>query len=356
MKHFVLLSILFFFKFYSFTQTTKIAFGSCSDEDDTLEIFNEVLRHQPNYYVFLGDNIYADTKIMDTLKTKYQRLGNQVAFQNLMANTQVLATWDDHDFGANDAGKYYDCKNESKKIFLDFFKEDKQSERWNHDGIYTSKMEEINGKKLQFIILDERTFRNDLKLYNQIEDGYLNEDGRFWYHLDYAPIQNPDSTILGKEQWLWLENELSKPADVRIICSGTQFGITYNGYEAWANYPREQEKMLELIKKTQANGVMFISGDVHYSEISKLNHPGLYPIYDVTSSGISETWKFAAPNTNRIEGPVMDNNFGLITIDWGQTIPLIQLEIWDKTGNQRVEYSFPLSDLKFQYILLKFRF
>ncbi|MFN5415750.1 MAG: alkaline phosphatase family protein, partial [Flavobacteriia bacterium] len=104
-------------------------------------------------------------------------------------------------------------------------------------------------------------------------------------------------------------------------------------------------KMLNLIKSTKANGVIFLSGDVHYSEISKLQSDSLYPIYDITSSGLSETWKFATPNVNRIEGPIMDNNFGLLSINWKKK--QILMEIWDKFGNQRVEYSIPINQLKF---------
>ena len=141
---------------------------------------------------------------------------------------------------------------------------------------------------------------------------------------------------------------MKKPAEIRIIASSTQFGISFNGYEAWANFPHEQEKMLQLIQKTKANGVLFISGDVHYAEISKLEKPGLYPIYDFTSSGITSTWHFATPNKNRIEGPVMENHYGKITIDWSKSDPLIKMEAIDISDNQRFELTVPLSELKFK--------
>jgi len=139
---------------------------------------------------------------------------------------------------------------------------------------------------------------------------------------------------------------LQKEADIRIIGSSTQFGIEYNGYEAWANFPHEQKRFLDLIKDTKANGVIFISGDVHYAEISKMEATDLYPIYDVTSSGLSSTWHFATPNRNRIEGPIMDNHFGLITIEDGKEAK-VKMEIWDINGNQRVEYTIPLSEIQF---------
>ena len=153
--------------------------------------------------------------------------------------------------------------------------------------------------------------------------------------------------MLGEEQWTWLEGELQTPADIRIIGSGTQFGIEWNGYEAWANFPSERTRMLDIIKNVKANGIFFISGDVHYSEISKLE-TDFYPIFDFTSSGLSSTWKFATPNKNRIEGPVMDNHFGLITIKWKEVETEIKMETWDINDNQRIEFVVPLKSLQFE--------
>lgn len=324
-------------------RVTRIAFGSCGHEDHPLPVFNRVVEHEPDYFIFLGDNIYGDTEDMDVLRKKYAMLGNKPSFQQLKENVQILATWDDHDYGWNDIGRHYPFKKESKEIFLSFFEEPFDSERRNHEGIYHAYFYQYSGYTLQIIMLDNRTFRDDLLPY----DGSYDEDDRYFYTLDYAPHSSRDSTLLGETQWDWLEKEFLKPADIRIICSGSQFGIEYNGYESWANFPHEQERMLELIKKTGASGVFFITGDVHYAEISKLEYPGLYPIYDFTSSGLSSTWHFATPNINRIEGPVMDNHFGLITIEWVGEDPSIRFEVWDVSDNQRVEYTISLSDLQF---------
>lgn len=340
------LQILFIFiaislNSYAQKHTTKIAFGSCGHQDHSLPIYDVVVKHKPDLFVFLGDNIYGDTYNMDTLQAKYDKLNNNPSFQNLKKNIPIIATWDDHDFGWNDAGRHYKFKDESKEIFLDFFNEPKNSERRKREGIYTSYFFEENGKKLQVILLDVRTFRDDLLKHTE-------EENKFFYKPDYAPYQHADSTLLGTAQWKWLEKELSKPADMRIIGSGSQFGIEYNGYEAWANFPLEQQKFLDLVKKTKANGVLFISGDVHYAEISKIESPNLYPIYDVTSSGLSSRWLFATPNKNRIEGPVMENHFGLITIDWKTKNPKIKMEIWDVTDNQRIEFSINLDEISFK--------
>lgn len=340
MKFFVLL-MLVSVAAYSQKCISKIAFGSCGSQNKPLPVFDVVVKHKPDLFIFLGDNIYGDTDNMDTLKSKYSRLEKKESFRNLKKNTEIIATWDDHDYGRNDAGRHYPFKNESKKIFLDFFNEPENSERRTREGIYTSYLYNCKGKKLQIILLDNRTFRDNLKKYN----GEVASDPRYFYRLEYGPYQVSDSTLLGEQQWMWLENELLKPADIRLIGSGSQFGIEFNGYESWANFPHEQKRMLNLIRKTKAGGVLFLTGDVHHAEISKLAEPDIYPVYDITASGLSSIWHFAAPNKNRIEGPVMDNHFGLLTIDWNVTDPTLKMEIWDIYDNQRIEYTIRLSEI-----------
>ena len=344
---YILLSIYFLLAANTKAQVDssfKIAFGSCGHQDHPLPIFNNIVAHQPDLFIFLGDNIYGDTKEMDTLRSKYKLLSEKTSFQNLKENVEIIATWDDHDFGWNDIGRHYEFKEESKNIFLDFFEEGYASDRRIHEGIYHSYEYDHNGKIIQVILLDERTFRDDIKPY----DGEYKNDRRYFYNLDYAPhAVSSKATMLGEEQWQWLEKELEKPAEVRIIGSGTQFGIEFNGYESWANFPNEQLKFLNLIKKTRANGVLFISGDVHYAEISKLEIENLYPIYDITASGLSSTWHFATPNKYRIEGPIMENHFGLLSIKCGSIIPSIKAEIWDINDNQRIEYTIYLEELRF---------
>ena len=345
--------LVFFLAFYSCepsspkssddSNITKIAFGSCGHEDHPLPVFNRVVEQNPDLFIFLGDNIYGDTKDMDVLRNKYEQLGSKPSYQNLKKNVPIIATWDDHDFGWNDTGKGYPYKEESKEIFLDFFDEPANSPRREHPGIYHSYMHTYGDQKLQIILLDGRTFRDDLKPYKDEMD----HDRRYsFYNNDYAPHTDTTLTFLGETQWAWLGEELKKEADIRIIGSGTQFSIEWNGYEAWANFPHEQQRMLKLIERTKASGVFFISGDVHYSELSKLE-TDFYPIYDFTASGLSSTWLFATPNKNRIEGPVMDNHFGLITIDWKGASSTIKMETWDVSSNQRFEYSVGLEQLQF---------
>ena len=319
-------------------EVTRIAFGSCSHQDKDQTILNTVVKQDPDLFIYLGDNIYGDTRKMDELEAKYARLGAKKEFQQLWDSTFVLATWDDHDYGENDAGKYYPQKQASKEIFLDFWGEPNKSPRRAHPGIYHAHIFGPPGKRVQVILLDNRTFRSDL----------LPNNDKKQFKNDYRPIETPDSTLLGPGQWTWLESQLQLPAEVRIIASSTQFGITYNGYEAWANFPYEQQKMLDLIHKTQAEGVLFISGDVHYGELSVIQTDSIYPVYDVTSSGITQEWPHIEPNSNRLFEAEPENNFGMLQIDWNNTDPKITMGVYRKSGQASFEKTIALSELKFQ--------
>lgn len=349
MKYFYLIPLIIVFwscdskKSNDRSQQTIIAFGSCAHQNDPQPILTDVADLKPDAFIYLGDNIYSDTYSMDTLKMNYQILGAKPEYQALKAATKIYAVWDDHDYGYNDSGRHYPFKKESKEIFLDFFGNQGDSAITQHEGIYHTAWLEKAGKKIQIIFPDLRTFRDKLLPYNGNRQG---EKG-YEYTLDYSPYTTSDSTMMGEAQWQWLETQLLMPADVRIIASSTQFSITHNGYEAWANFPHEQKRFVELLQKTRANGVFFISGDVHYAELSKLEVDKGYPLYDVTSSGITSTWSFATPNDNRLDGPVMENNYGLVLIDWSEEDPKITFRIHDVAGKKRVDRTIKLSELKF---------
>lgn len=321
----------------------KIAFGSCANQSSNLPVYDVVVAHKPNLFVLLGDNIYGDTRDSAQLISIYKRMGDKPTYKNLKSHMPIIATWDDHDYGENDAGKDYPMKEQSKRAFLNFFDEPQNSARRQRGGIYEAYFYQFNNKTIQVIVLDVRWFRDDLK--RNLGKRWWNP--RYWYSKRYAPHTTGNATILGDEQWTWLEQELQKPADIRIIGSGSQFANSWNGYESWANFPLERQRMFNLIEKTKANGVLFISGDVHYAEISKMKPKNTYPIYDVTASGLSSTWEFATPNKNRIAGPVMQNHFGMITFVPTATDTELILEVWDVANKCCVQKRILLSQLTF---------
>src|SRR5687768_7893422 len=83
---------------------SKIGFGSCSDQNLPMTILDAIVAAEPELYLWLGDNVYADTLDIELKRTAYDALGALPGFQALDAQAEFLATWDDHDYGDNDAG------------------------------------------------------------------------------------------------------------------------------------------------------------------------------------------------------------------------------------------------------------
>src|SRR5690349_11085734 len=98
----------------------KIAFGSCSHQDDKEQMWGDVLKRNANLWMWIGDNIYGDTHNMDSLKLKYDMQKNHPDYQKVVKAMPIIGTWDDHDYGANDGGKNFSKKAESKERLLDF--------------------------------------------------------------------------------------------------------------------------------------------------------------------------------------------------------------------------------------------
>ena len=155
--------------------------------------------------------------------------------------------------------------------------------------------------------------------------------------------------MLGSRQWKWLELQLRKKADIRIIATSTQFATDYNGYESWSNFPYEQGKMFDLIERTKANGVFFISGDVHYAELNAIVPEEMYPLYDLTASGITEKWDHVEPSRFRIGDAFQENHFGMVEIreDSETKETYIWLTIYDVNAKTPIQQVIPLRDLQF---------
>ncbi|GHF25047.1 hypothetical protein GCM10017044_19780 [Kordiimonas sediminis] len=325
---------------------SRILFGSCAHQDKEQPIWGPINALEPDLFIMLGDNIYGDTRDMKLLSSKYQKLADKPGFKELRGRTPLIATWDDHDYGENDAGYDYPMKEQSKELFLDFFEEPEDSpRRRKDDGIYTSYMYGEGDTAVQVILLDLRWNRTPISHVSAKEAKRRDQMG----FGPYVPLLDPSSTILGEKQWQWLEAELQKPARLRVIGSSLQFISTFPGWEAWSLFPRERQRLISLIDQTQADGVVFISGDTHWAEISCQTEKCPYPLYDFTSSGLTETWHNMSPNVYRLPGCLYtEANFGVIEIDWTVPDPHIVLQARDVNGRPIFEKSILLSQLAAQ--------
>lgn len=309
---------------------TRIAFGSCINTN-IHPMLDRTLKTPFDLFILLGDNIYADTTNVTVMQRKYDALKQSRFFRGLQKKAPVLAIWDDHDFGANDAGAEYPMKVQSQKLFLDFMDEPAASPRRQREGIYDARFFGPPGRRVQVILLDTRYFRSSLStgVNNVMPSG-----GK------YIPNPDPAATMLGEAQWTWLEQQLRVPAELRVIATGVQFISEFSGGEAWANLPREKQRLVDLLAKTQVNGVIFISGDRHWAELSRFDRPGSYPLYDLTSSALTQKHPRGTPTPNRYRADPTtyhDANLGLIQISWNSSRPRVTLQLLDINGRVRIQ-------------------
>ena len=317
-----------------------IVLGSCLKQVDH-PMLARTLTLPMDLFLFLGDNIYADTRDMTVMRAKYDALKASRFFQELRRRGPVLATWDDHDFGANDAGAEYPLRRESQAEFLRWLDEPADSPRRRRDGVYDARVLGPAGRRVQVILLDTRFFRGPLRRAAPGEPALVGGP--------YRPQTDRSVTLLGEAQWRWLEEQLRQPAELRLVASSIQFVSEFSGAEAWANLPHEKQRLLDLLRETRAAGVLFVSGDRHWCELSRMDGPTGYPLYDLTVSALTEKHPRGTPSENQYRAlpqTYHDVNAGHLHIDWAAADPLVTWRIVDVTGRTQLEHRVRLGELQ----------
>ncbi|KAJ4963569.1 hypothetical protein NE237_023508 [Protea cynaroides] len=353
---------------------SRIAFGSCANQSAPQPIWNTINEFDPQLFIWLGDNIYGDTRLPfkifgkertigpwknaprfipvseEELQSRYKTAKNNPGYTRLREKIQVIGTWDDHDYGLNDAGKEFSGKNISQRLLLDFLDEPQDSPRRKQAGVYASYTLGPKDKQVKVILLDTR------------------------YHRD--PLFS-DGCILGSSQWSWLEKELNGPksaltiigSSIQVISnlSATTGPLFY--LESWGRFPKERDRLLKLISDSRRDAVLFISGDVHFGEVTRHDCALCYPLYDITSSGLTQAVEKAVPSslhflvrvvawltptTMRVINPNCryrsctygQPNFGAIEIDWGANPVTLKVEVRDVNGDPVIGANISLSELQ----------
>ncbi len=258
------------------------------------QIFTGMASQKADLMLWLGDNLYLrepDWNSWTGIVKRYNHTRSLPELQPFLASTQHYAIWDDHDYGPDNSNKSFVNKDQTLKAFNLF---------WGNPATGTSEMPgaitSFQWGDADFFLLDNR-----------------------WYR-DPDEIDNENKTMLGQKQLDWLlENLVTSKATYKIVAMGGQFLSTADVkaeiYSA-NGFNTERQKIIDFIYKYNIKNVVFITGDVHYSEMSALRQQGKPTIYDLTFSAFTsgsntsgESWK----NTLRIPGTVvMEHNYGMI--------------------------------------------
>lgn len=288
----------------------RISIGSCADQSKPHPFWAAMTADAPDLHLFCGDNVYASAQPWkaETLNAAYAMLAAKPEFEHFRRQVRHLAVWDDHDYGSNDAGAEFAHKAGSKAAFLDFFGVPAADERRGRDGIYHARRFGPPGRCVQVLMLDTRWNRSPWTPTDQRD-----APGK----QRYVPTADTTRTLLGEPQWQWLAARLAEPADLRLIISGIQVIAEGHGFEHWGLMPHEQQRLLDLIARQRANGVLLVSGDRHIGGVYRRTRGAPYPITELTSSGLTHAWAAASePGPNRLGELVRANHYALVDIDW----------------------------------------
>ena len=293
---------------FIYGESIKIGLGSCLDQDYPQPIWQSIKKENLNYFIFLGDNVYGDTRYGSLRKMKSAYDKQKKVLPDFLNDISIFSIWDDHDFGINDGGADYRFKRRAQELYLDFWEITKDDDRSNREGIYFSKNEIFFDKKFKFIFLDTRFFRSKLK-------------GK---KSNYIENIEPDATILGNAQWTWLENELKSDFDFLFIFSSIQIIAKDHRFEKWSNFPNERAKLFELLEQFNDKTILF-SGDRHRAGIYRKNG-----IIELTSSSMNKPGSsFSETDSYLIGKTYPQENYGVLEI----LENTIHIKIKDIKGN-----------------------
>ncbi len=290
------------------------------------EIFEKIAAQQPDFMLWLGDNVYlreADWNSEAGILYRYTHTRSLPQLQKLLRQCAHYAIWDDHDFGPNDADRSFWNRGATRRAFTRFWANPSYGVPSAPEGITTF----FEWGDAEFFLLDNRTYRAP----NRRKTG--------------------DRSFLGEAQLEWLIDALrSSRATFKFVVCGGQVLSTSQGYENMIGYPEERERLLKRIEEEGIGGVIFLTGDRHFSEISRLRLGNGQVLYDITSSPLTAKAFAEAEtrdkNTLRLEGTLTtQRNFIVIEVKGPERNRRLEVSCYNSQGVKLWERTIQASEL-----------
>lgn len=317
--------------------------GSCAYVNDTaydrpgkpygqsMDIFEQMNQQPSDFMLWLGDNLYlreADYNSPYGIRYRYSHTRSQAQLQDFLASRPHFAIWDDHDFGPNDANCSYIYKDTTLKAFADYWPNPTFGQADNK-GIYTK----FSWADADFFLLDNRYHRT----------------------AEYLSVnENNQTAYLGEKQLTWLKNALkASRATFKFIVSGSQALNPNNTYECWRHYDREWNELINFLTDENISGVIFLSGDRHFTEITAYKpDKAKYTFYDITVSPLT-SGAANLSNSNEKDNPyrikdklLAEQNFAKIAISGEQKQRTLTISTYNAKGKKQWEWELKAADIK----------
>jgi len=324
---------------------SRILLASCMDEERESPALAQMARERADLFLMLGDNVYGDSDgrarinndpDLTELREAFGDLAERPEFQAVRAAHPMMVAWDDHDYGANDFGIEFPFKGLAERMHEVFWGlTDQDVGAW--PGTYYARSFGPEGQRVQIIMLDTRFFRSALTP--------TDEYGALGKERYMAPPEGSPQDMLGAVQWTWLENQLQQPADIRLVVTSIQIMPTVHGWEAWSTLPAERQRMFDLIQRTDAKGVVFLSGDRHTAFIYEEDSVLPYQAHELTASSLNVSFPGGAAEVDgrQVGAGYKAENFGVMEIDWAART--ISLQIKDDAGQTVGQNDFSFADI-----------
>lgn len=298
----------------------KFGLGSCIHQDEPQPIWNSIKKDNVDSFIFLGDNVYGDSASLKLKKMAAAYAQQKESFPPWLKEKEVLAVWDDHDYGKNDGGGEYHLKKEAQKLFVDFWGIPKNDIRRLREGTYFSLIKNIDNLKINIIGLDTRYFRSELK----IAKG------------NYIDNKDLDASILGDAQWKWLSKVINNESDLVVLLTSIQLLATEHRFEKWSNFSLERNRLIDLIEAS-GKQVIVISGDRHRGGIYKYKN-----IYELTTSSMNRPASPTFETDSLLIGETHhEENYGIMSINTSDKA--VKLILKDKDGAILESITTPMS-------------
>ena len=290
------------------------------------EIFDAIADVQPDAMLWLGDNVYfreVDLEAQSGMIHRYEHARRLPEMKKLLTACPQYATWDDHDFGPNDADRSFILGDQSREVF-DMF--------WANPSSGIPQLGQWGGITTAFTLGDVDVFMLD------------NRTFRINHHVLTG---NPQ--VLGEDQINWLIAALrGSRAPFKIICMGGQMVSDCAIYENMAQFGAERDGILRRIKAEDIHGVVFLTGDRHGSELSQVEFSRGHTALDFTCSPLTSKAydNSEEPNSFRVQGTsVGERNFGTLNITGPRKERVLTIRCHNAAGKALWEQSYAAGDL-----------
>ncbi len=282
-------------------------------------IFRTMSSLKTDFMLWMGDNVYlrpSDYGSTAGIQYRYSLQRKAPELAELFASRPNYAIWDDHDFGPDDSNRSFELKSASQDVFRAYWGNKTYGTEYDR-GIYSS----FSWSDCDFFLMDDRSNRAP----NVMKDSVGGKP-------------NCEKSFFGELQLSWLKDKLmNSKATFKFIAVGNQMLNPIAEKEHFRDYPCEFYDLMSFIISYRIEGVVFLSGDRHFSEVIAWQPKGGYKMYDFTCSPLtSKSHPLSAKETaNPYRVPetlVTINNFCRFDVTGPKNDRILKMVAIDKNG------------------------